>query len=264
MGGEKIFTEQIRPLADFILKSQRIVVFTGAGISTASGISDYRSKGGIWDRFQPVTIQEFLASEEKRKKYWKTKFELYQSLMVAKPNQGHVAIVGIECLDKLRGLITQNIDGLHQLAGISPEKVLELHGTNRETICLSCGDITDWQETFERLKNGEEAPLCRKCQGLLKPNTISFGQALDPLVLQRSVEWSRDCDFMLALGSTLLVEPAASLPRLAKKAGAKLAIITLSPTPLDGLADLSIKASIGEALGSAMDLVSEKYEKKTY
>ena len=251
-------------LAKFIFQSQKIVVFTGAGISTESGISDYRSKGGIWDRFQPVTIQEFLASEEKRIEYWKTKSELYESFLTAKPNKGHFSIAKIQQVGKLRGLITQNIDGLHQMAGVDQDKTCELHGTNRETICLSCSALTSWQETFQRLKAGEKAPRCLACNGLLKPNTISFGQTLDPVVLQRSVEWSRDCDFLLALGSTLIVEPAASLPRLAKRAGAKLVIITLSPTPLDDLADVSLKAPIGETMGNALEEFERLYEKSSH
>jgi len=250
--------DNVRGLFHLISEAERIVVFTGAGISTESGISDYRSKGGLWERFQPVTIQEFVASAEKRKEYWQAKLELYQSFQTTRPNAGHLAITQLETWGKLRGLITQNIDGLHQMAGTAPEKILEIHGSNRETICLDCGDLKPWAEVYERLKNGEEAPLCTKCQGLLKPNTISFGQPLDPHVLQKAVEWSRDCDLFLALGSTLIVEPAASLPRLAKQSGAKLAIITLSETPLDSLSDLRINASISDTLGQALKSMKEK------
>lgn len=242
-------------LAQYILQSTQILVFTGAGISTESGISDYRSKGGIWERFQPVTIQEFLSSQEKRKEYWARKIELYESLKNAKPNAGHEAIVEIERLGKLKGVITQNIDGLHQMAGTSPEKIVELHGTNRKTICLECGDLKDWDQVYERLKEGEEVPLCQKCQGLLKPNTISFGQSLDSEVLQRAFDWIKGCDLILAVGSTLMVEPAASIPRVAKQEGAKLVIITLSETPLDALADIKISAGAGETLGKAMSLI---------
>ena len=243
----------VQTLAQFIHKAQRILIFTGAGISTESGISDYRSKGGLWDRFQPVTIQEFMMSHEKRKQYWQQKLELYKSFArgVA-PNDGHKVIVEIERMGKLRGIITQNIDGLHQQAGSTAEKILELHGTNRETICLSCGDKTSWPDVYQRLKEGEEVPQCRKCGGLLKPNTISFGQALDPLVLKTSLMWARDCDLLLAIGSTLLVEPAASIPRIAKGFGARLVIHTISSTPLDDQADLKITTSIGETLREAM------------
>ncbi len=247
--------DKIKRLANFISESKSIVVFTGAGISTESGISDYRSKGGIWERFQPVTFQEFLASEAKRKEYWRTKFQLYETMREAQPNDGHKAIVAIEQLGKLKGLIMQNIDGLHQMAGTSPEKIIELHGTNRETVCLSCGELRAWQEVYERLKQGEAAPQCRKCRGLLKPNTISFGQALDVKVLEHAIDWVRDCDCLLAVGSTLIVEPAASIPRLAKRNGAKLAIITISETPLDDSVDLVINAAIGATLNAALKLI---------
>jgi len=242
-------------LSSLIKESKNILIFTGAGISTESGISDYRSKGGIWDKFQPVTIQEFLSSEDKRKQYWRTKKELYASLEHAQPNEGHRAILEMEQNDKLKGIVTQNIDGLHHMAGNSKEKILELHGSNRETICLSCLDITPWQEVYDRLQNGEEAPLCFKCNGFLKPNTISFGQNLNPEILNRAVQWSKECDFLLAIGSTLIVEPAASLPMLAKQNGSRLAIVTLSETPLDNLADLKIEGSAGETLRAAMDLL---------
>lgn len=243
---------KIAQLAEFIDAAKDIVIFTGAGISTESGISDYRSKGGIWERFQPVTIQEFVASSEKRIEYWRRKFELYDSMKSARPNAGHKAIVLIEQLGKLKGIITQNIDGLHHLAGSTPEKIVEIHGSNRQTICLSCGDLRPWQEVYGRLKTGEKAPLCTVCKGLLKPNTISFGQELKPHVLDQSVVLAKSCDLLLAIGSTLIVEPAASIPRIAKTNGAKLVIITLSETPLDDYADLRIADSAGKILGEAL------------
>jgi len=244
--------DPIEQLKRFIDQSHEIVVFTGAGISTESGVSDYRSQGGIWKRFQPVTIQEFLADEDKRTLYWQRKLSLFEENKDAKPNIGHKAIVELERQGKLRALITQNIDGLHQAAGTSPEKILELHGTALEVICLSCGDLHSWDYAYDRLKNGEKAPLCEKCQGPLKPNTISFGQTLDPQVLEQSFNHVSQCDMMLALGSSLVVEPAASMPRMAKESGAVLAIITQSETPLDYLADLKIEDSIGEVLSQAV------------
>jgi len=244
--------ESIEQLKRFIEQSHQIVVFTGAGISTESGVSDYRSQGGVWQRFQPVTIQEFVADEDKRKLYWQRKLSLFEENKNAKPNNGHKAIVELERQGKLRALITQNIDGLHQAAGTSPEKILELHGTALEVICLSCSDNHPWDYAYERLKNGEEALICEKCQGLLKPNTISFGQTLDTHVLDQSFKHVSQCDMMLALGSSLVVEPAASMPRMAKESGAVLAIITQSETPLDHLADLKIEDSIGEILSQAV------------
>ena len=244
--------DPIEQLKHFIEQSQEIVVFTGAGISTESGVSDYRSQGGIWQRFQPVMIQEFMVDEEKRKLYWERKLALFEENKDAEPNLGHKAIVELERQGKLKALITQNIDGLHQMAGTNSEKILELHGTSLEVICLSCGDIHSWDYVYKRLKNGEKAPICEKCQGLLKPNTISFGQTLDTNVLEQSFKNARQCDMMLALGSSLVVEPAASMPRMAKKSGAVLAIITQSETPLDYLADLKIEDSIGEILSQAV------------
>jgi len=243
---------KVKALTQLFLNHSRILVFTGAGISTESGVSDYRSKGGIWERFQPVTIQEFLADEDKRKLYWVRKKELYGEMCDAKPNSGHLAIANLAERGKVLGVITQNIDGLHHMAGNSPETILELHGTNRETICLDCGELLPWQEAYERLQQGEETPRCLKCNGLLKPNTISFGQALDPKVLNKAFKWVEECDLLIACGSTLIVEPAASMPRLAKERGARLVIVNLTETPLDRFADLIIHAPIGETLSQSV------------
>jgi len=244
--------EKIAELTKFVKRYSSIVVFTGAGISTESGISDYRSKGGIWDRFQPVTIQEFLADENKRRLYWQRKRELLHQMGAAKPNDAHLAIAQLEKRGKLHGLITQNIDGLHQAAGVREEKVVEIHGTNRETVCLSCNAKIGWEETLKRLEAGEEALLCKKCAGLLKPNTISFGQSLDPRTMEQADRWTESCDAMLVIGSTLIVEPAASFPRLAKARGAALAIVNLTATPQDEDADLVIHAKAGEVLPKAI------------
>jgi NAD-dependent deacetylase len=237
-------SESIQQLSEMIKTSSKIVAFSGAGVSTESGISDYRSQGGLWERYQPVTIQEFVSSEEKRREYWLRKKEMYAQILLAKPNPAHLALAALEKEGKLLGVITQNIDGLHRDAG--NKNVLEIHGTNREVICLDCKQIGPFDPVYERLLQGEEIPLCQSCEGLLKPNTISFGQALDFEVLDLAVEWSRKCDLMLALGSTLIVEPAASIPRMAKQARAKLAIINREPTPLDAIADLVVTGSVGE------------------
>lgn len=238
----------MKTLKQCIDAAHSIVAFTGAGISTESGISDYRSQGGIWERYHPVTIQQFLASHEHRRLYWQRKQALYEENKNARPNVGHLALVRLEQEGRLKGVITQNIDGLHRLAGISSDKLLEIHGNNLEVVCLDCGEITPWESTYKRLNNGEVVPLCLKCNGFLKPNTISFGQNLDVAVLAAAVEWARHCDLMIAIGSTLVVEPAASLPRIAKEAGAPLVIITRSETPLDPIADLKITDPIGEVL----------------
>ncbi len=242
----------IEHLVNILKKSENIVVFTGAGISTESGIADYRSKGGLWDRFKPVTIQEFEASEEKRREYWVIKKELMESLQTAKPNAGHLAIAELERRGKLKGLVTQNIDGLHSLAGNSKEKTIEIHGTNLETICWTCKDIRPWQEAFEQLKSGATVPVCSQCAGPLKANTISFGQNLRQDDLDQAFSWASDCDFMMAIGSTLIVEPAASIPKIAKRNGAVLAIITLSETPLDAIADFRFFESSGKILNNIL------------
>lgn len=245
--------DKIAELTNFILTSKNLCFFTGAGISTDSGISDYRSKGGLWDRFTPITIQEFIDDPAKRQEYWRRKIELYQNFSKAKPNPGHVAIAEFEQFAPVRGVITQNIDGLHQLAGSTAAHVIEIHGSNRETICLNCGDLTSWEDSYQRLTSGESAPLCLSCGGLLKPNTISFGQRLNPEILDRAVQLAGECDLMIVVGSTLLVEPAASLPRIAKKNGAALVIITLSDTPLDQLADIKFSESASDVLSAAVE-----------
>ncbi len=244
-------------LTVWVHEAQRIVAFTGAGISTESGVPDYRSKGGIWDRFQPVTYDEFLASEEKRILYWERKREMFETMRHARPNEGHLALVKLEAMGKLLGIITQNIDGLHRMAGNSKEKILELHGTNHEIICLSCERVLPWEGVYERLQRGDQAPRCEVCGGFLKPHTISFGQALDPEVLKQAMGWARACDLLLAVGSTLLVEPAASIPRLAKEHGARFVIVTLSATPLDRFSDMKISSKAGEVLSRLVSRMEE-------
>jgi NAD-dependent deacetylase len=247
--------EASRKLAEMIRKASRVLAFTGAGISTESGISDYRSQGGVWQRFQPVTLQDFLASEEKRREYWRQKKELYAQLELARPNEGHVALAELARMGKLLGVVTQNIDELHQMAGMGDAEVLELHGTNRKTVCLDCGAHTDWRETYRRLLEGEEILRCRKCGGLLKPATISFGQTLDPEVLRKAEAWASSCNLFLAVGSTLVVEPAASLPALARQRGARFALINLSETPFDDFADLVIRAQAGSVLAKTVEML---------
>lgn len=242
---------QLKKLKAYLQKSSRIVVFTGAGISTESGVSDYRSKGGIWDRFQPITIQEFLTDTEKRREYWRRKKEMFTEIKNARPNKGHLAIRRLEDQGKLLGIITQNIDGFHKEAG--NQRVLELHGTNREVICLHCKKIGPFDPVYERLLGGEETPDCKDCGGLLKPNTISFGQDLNMKVFHQALEWVQGCDLLLAVGSTLIVEPAASLPLMAKQSGAALIIINRDPTPVDEWADLVIHADIGPVLEAAVE-----------
>ncbi len=236
----------IERIAQFLSESPNTVAFTGAGISTESGIPDFRSPGGIWTKYQPVYFQDFLASEDARRRYWLMKKEGYHELSKAKPNDGHRALADLESAGKLLGIITQNIDGLHQDAG--SQNVLELHGTSRHCVCLECSARYDPDVIQERLEGGLEIPTCDACGGLLKSATISFGQALPTDVLSAALDLCRRSDLVLALGSSLVVEPAASLPVQVKQAGGRLVIINNTETPLDGLADLVLHEPIGPSL----------------
>lgn len=235
-------TETALQFRSLIERHQKILCFTGAGISTESGIRDYRSQGGLWKEYRPVTLQEFLDSEDMRIEYWRRKKETFPSMQKAKPNSGHFAIAELEKQGKLLGLVTQNIDGLHAKAGNT--KIIEIHGTNMETICLNCGMIESSAKVFPRLEK-EAAPRCLKCGGFLKPNTISFGQDLRAADLQQAFQWAKQCDLLLCIGSSLVVEPAASIPVRAKQYGATLVILNSESTPLDRFADLVIHAQIG-------------------
>ncbi len=227
-------------------RSERIVGFTGAGISTESGIPDYRSQGGIWDKFQPVYLDEFLADEDKRLLYWQRKKALWQGIRDARVSTTHLFFKELYDSNKLLGLITQNIDGLHEKSGLPKEVLVNIHGTNLEVICMQCNDINPAHETLDDLDLDNGAPLCTKCGGLLKPNTISFGQSLVPEDLERAQDLALSCDMMIAAGSTLVVHPAAAFPLLAKQNGALLAIITQSDTPLDNTADFVFHEKLGD------------------
>ena len=227
-------------------KSTRIVGFTGAGISTESGIPDYRSQGGIWDKFQPVYLDEFLADASKRLLYWQRKKALWQGIRDARVSKTHLFFKELHDRNKLLGLITQNIDGLHEKSGLPGHVLVNIHGTNLEVICLKCNDITPAHETLDELNLDNGTPLCSKCSGLLKPNTISFGQNLVPEDLERAQDLALSCDMMIAAGSTLVVQPAASFPLLAKQNGGILAIITQSDTPLDDIADFVFHEKLGD------------------
>ena len=229
-----------------LAKSERIVGFTGAGISTESGIPDYRSQGGIWDKFQPVYLDEFLADEDKRLLYWQRKKALWQGIRDATVSRTHLFFKELYDDERLLGLITQNIDGLHEKSGLPKQMLVNIHGTNLEVICMQCNDITPAHETLDDLDLDNGAPLCTKCNGLLKPNTISFGQSLIPEVLERAQDLALSCDMMIAAGSTLVVHPAAAFPLLAKQNGAILAIITQSDTPLDDTADFVFHEKLGD------------------
>lgn len=225
---------------------QGAVAFTGAGISTESGIPDFRSPGGIWAQTQPVMYDDFLRSEESRYEYWRQKSISHQDFANSQPNMGHQVLSQWERQGWLRGIITQNIDGLHQEAGT--QQILELHGTAREVECLECGERWPADPWVEKFLAEDRTPRCSDCAGLVKHATISFGQQLNQEVLQTAVEWASQCKLMIALGSSLVVEPAASLPRIASDSGARLVIINRDPTPLDSRAELVVHQQIGETL----------------
>ena len=238
----------LEQLQGFIDASKAITGFTGAGVSTESGIADYRSQGGIWEQFAPVTLDEFIADSGRRKLYWQRKLQMWPSLRDAVPGPAHAFFTALRQSGRLLGLITQNIDGLHEKSGLPVEMIVNLHGTSLEIRCLDCGDTFPAAGFMETLDLDHTLPVCAGCGGLLKPNTISFGQGLRHDDLLRAEQLAKQCDLMIAAGSTLVVHPAASLPLLAKQHGARLVIITLSTTPLDAAADLVIRRPLGPLL----------------
>ena len=242
-----------RRLAQWIAEARSSVVFTGAGISTESGIPDFRSPGGVWTKYRPVYFDEFMSHEEARHEYWRQKSEAHDEFTRATPNLGHKILARWEQQGRVQRLITQNIDGLHQRAG--SRNVLELHGTAREAACMSCGDRQPIDPLVERFRQTGGVPYCGKCAGPMKHATISFGQNLSPEVLREAERWMLDADLVLALGSSLTVTPAATLPQLAVARGARLVIINRDSTPLDSLADLTINAPLGEALRQTDELL---------
>ncbi|HSU04651.1 MAG TPA: Sir2 family NAD-dependent protein deacetylase [Acetobacteraceae bacterium] len=245
---------EIHQLRQMIASARRAVVFTGAGISTESGIPDFRSPGGIWTRQAPIYFDEFLASDDARRESWRRRFEADPVLRAARPNRGHVAVAELVREGKVAAVITQNIDGLHQMSGVADQQVIELHGNITYATCLDCAQrytIGALREDFEL--NGR-APRCDGCGGFVKTATISFGQAMPVGPMQRAEQETLAADLFLAIGSSLVVYPAAGFPELAKRSGAKLIIINREATGLDRIADLVVNRGIGEALGMAVGI----------
>ncbi len=229
-----------------IRESHEIVVFTGAGISTESGIPDFRSPGGIWTRYRPVTFQEYVQSESSRIEAWKRRLETSEAHRAAKPNIGHYFVQSLDQKGRLIGLITQNVDGLHSMAGLPDDKIVELHGTNRKIICLECDRVYEPDEIMSRLVGDFASPKCDACGGILKSATVSFGQAMPQDAMRRAQDWTEQARIFVVMGSSLQVQPAASFPVIAKRNGAVLAIINRESTPLDDLADFIHHGAIGE------------------
>jgi NAD-dependent deacetylase len=238
------------PLPDWLTDARRIVVLTGAGISTESGIPDYRGPDGVWtrdpDAEKLVTLSYYVNEPDIRRRAWMMRRDLQVGDVT--PNAGHRALADLERQGRLRALLTQNIDGLHQQAGSSPDVVLELHGTIHQVTCLSCGDRTTMASAMARIDAGDPDPACLVCGGILKSATISFGQELDSDVIAAAAEAAADCDVFLAVGTSLTVHPAAGLTDIAAAYGARVVVVNAEPTPYDRIADLVVRERIGTAL----------------
>jgi NAD-dependent deacetylase len=246
------FDQEIADLARVIDASRRAVVFTGAGISTESGIPDFRSPGGIWTRMAPIDFSDFLASEESRRETWRRRFAMEETFRQAKPNRGHRAVAELVRRGKVAAVITQNIDGLHQASGIADDWVIELHGNTTYAHCLDCKtryELAPLRIAFERNKT---APVCDECGGFVKTATISFGQAMPEEEMRRAEIEALAADLFIVAGSSLVVYPAAAFPEVAKHNGATLVIINRERTGLDSIADLVLNRPIGETLGAAV------------
>jgi NAD-dependent deacetylase len=251
---DKKINEKISLVAKKIKNAKHLVVFTGAGISTESGIPDYRSQGGIWDKFQPVYFDEFMSNRESRIRYWEQRLDMEKSLSTAKPNIGHLSLAKLHELGILKALITQNIDGLHEESGIPKQKIIELHGNTRRVRCMSCKKLISWNEAQDMIDRGDKAPVC-SCSGYFKPDTISFGQTMPVEETREASMLSSKSDVFIVVGSTLLVQPAALMPEYAKNAGAFLVIINLSKTPYDKDCDVLIRGKAGPVLKSIVEKI---------
>jgi NAD-dependent deacetylase len=248
-----------REVAELIISAKKLVVFSGAGISTESGIPDFRSPGGIWSRFDPddFTYQKFVADPESRRKQWRMLGEGHLTTQ-AQPNLAHYAVAELDEMGRLDCVITQNVDNLHQKAGVPAEKVFELHGNMQWAVCLSCGRRYPFERIKLRLDKGEEIPDCEACHGMLKPSAVFFGEQLPQDVLTEASRRASACDLFIVVGSTLVVYPAAQMPVYAVQAGARLVIINLSSTPMDGEAAVLINAKAGEAMSRIVEKVRQK------
>ena len=241
--------ERLRAMVD---AAERIVAFTGAGISTESGIPDFRSPGGIWTRYKPIYFDDFMASDEMRRESWRRKFATDETMLKAEPNAGHRALAKLVEQGRMSAIITQNVDGLHQRSGVPDSKIIELHGNTTYATCLDCGhrhELAHIRRAF--LKEGT-LPICEKCEGIVKTATISFGQAMPEVPMLRAQEETLACDLFIVLGSSLVVYPAAGFPQLARRNGAKFVIVNREPTDQDDDADLVIHKEIGPTLSRAI------------
>jgi NAD-dependent deacetylase len=237
-------------VATWLLDAGRVVALTGAGLSTASGIPDYRGPQGVWTKDPAAerlaSIEVYVRDEEVRRLVWRNRAQA--PARTARPNAAHRALVELEHLGRLHALITQNVDGLHQAAGSSPDRLIEVHGTVHEVVCLACGERGPMTPVLDRVVAGDDDPRCRTCGGLLKSATISFGESLDPAVLQRAHDATFGCDVFLALGTSLVVHPVALLPRTALEVGARLVVVNAEETPYDEAADVVLRDDLVDVL----------------
>src|SRR5882762_9519470 len=236
-------------LGDMIAEASTIAPFTGAGISTECGIPDFRSPGGLWTKNRPIPFDEFVASQEMRDEAWRRRFAMENEFARAKPGRGHLALASLYRAGKAPAVVTQNIDNLHQASGIAPEHVIELHGNNSYALCLDCAARYELAWVKARFTSaGGRAPDCPDCGGYIKTATVSFGQAMPERAMRRAEELTLDCDLFLAVGSSLVVWPAAGFPLMAKRNGARLVIINREATEFDAIADLVVPEDIGTVL----------------
>ncbi len=244
--------DDIELLRDLIGSAKRIVAFTGAGISTESGIPDFRSPGGIWTRYKPIYFDDFMASDEMRRESWRRKFATDETMLKAEPNAGHRALAKLVEQGRMSAIITQNVDGLHQRSGVPDSKVIELHGNATYASCLDCGHRHELDPIRRAFLGSGKLPLCVKCDGIVKTATISFGQAMPEIQMARAQDATLSCDLFIVLGSSLVVYPAAGFPSIAKRKGAKLVILNRDPTDQDDDADVVIHAEIGPTMSRAI------------
>ncbi len=246
---------KVDDLRDLIGAADRVVIFTGAGISTESGIPDFRSPGGMWTRYKPIMFNDFMSSAEMRRETWRRKIETDKAMTVAEPNRGHQAVASLVSRGKCTAVITQNIDGLHQVSGVPDNMVIELHGNTTYAKCLNCETRMEIKPILENFARDETMPVCPSCASeYVKTATISFGQSMPEAEMRRAEITTKTCDLMIAIGSSLQVYPAAGFPIMAKKVGAKMAILNREPTDLDSYADLVVNDEIGPTLGAAVGL----------